>query len=42
MGEVCGVVLKHPSEKVLYVAGDTVWYDAIEDEISTTRNHVVL
>lgn len=25
MGEVCGVVLKHPSEKVLYVAGDTLW-----------------
>ena len=25
LGEVCGVVFKHPKEKTLYIAGDTVW-----------------
>lgn len=25
LGDVCGVVLKHPTEKTLYIAGDTVW-----------------
>lgn len=42
LGEVCGVVFKHPSEKVLYVAGDTVWYNAIEDEIRTHEPEIIL
>ncbi|MFC0273451.1 MBL fold metallo-hydrolase [Metabacillus herbersteinensis] len=42
MGEVCGVVFKHPSEKVLYVVGDTVWYDAIEDEIHTHQPEIIV
>ncbi|QOL16573.1 MBL fold metallo-hydrolase [Dickeya dianthicola] len=25
LGEVCGVVLRYPQEKTLYLAGDTVW-----------------
>ncbi|AJC68301.1 MULTISPECIES: MBL fold metallo-hydrolase [Dickeya] len=25
LGQVCGVVLRHPQEKTLYLAGDTVW-----------------
>jgi len=29
-GSVCGVVLKHPSEKTLYIAADTVWYEGVE------------
>lgn len=41
-GEVCGVVFKHPSEKVLYVAGDTVWYDAIQDEIHTHQPEIII
>lgn len=42
MGEVCGVVFKHPSEKVVYVAGDTVWYDRIEDEIQTHQPEIIV
>lgn len=42
MGEVCGVVFKHPSEKVLYVAGDTVWYDAIGEEINTHQPEIIV
>ncbi|MGV2622476.1 UNVERIFIED_CONTAM: MBL fold metallo-hydrolase [Halobacillus marinus] len=32
-GEVCGVVFRHPSEETLYVAGDTVWYEGVQEEI---------
>ena len=42
IGQVCGVVFKHPSEKVLYVAGDTVWYDAIEEEIQTHQPEIIV
>jgi hypothetical protein len=30
-GLVCGVVFKHQSEKTLYIAGDTVWYVAVQE-----------
>lgn len=30
MGEVCGYVFKRPEEKTLYIAGDTVYCDAVE------------
>ena len=42
LGEVCGVVFKHPDEKVLYVAGDTVWYNAIEEVIRTHEPEIIL
>ncbi|MEH7495160.1 MBL fold metallo-hydrolase [Neobacillus niacini] len=42
IGEVCGVVFKHPSEKILYVAGDTVWYDAIKEEIHTHQPEIIV
>ena len=42
IGEVCGVVFKHPSEKGLYVVGDTVWYDAIEDEIHKHQPEIIV
>jgi L-ascorbate metabolism protein UlaG (beta-lactamase superfamily) len=41
-GLVCGVVFKHPSEKTLYVAGDTVWYDAVQEEIDTHKPEVIV
>ncbi|WP_339247153.1 MBL fold metallo-hydrolase [Bacillus sp. FSL R5-0523] len=41
-GLVCGVVFKHKSEKTLYVAGDTVWYDAIQEEIDTHQPEIVV
>ena len=32
-GEVCGIVFCHPTEKTLYVAGDTVWYKGVAETI---------
>ncbi|MGK9184783.1 MBL fold metallo-hydrolase [Priestia filamentosa] len=41
-GLVCGVVFKHQSEKTLYVAGDTVWYDAVQEEIDTHNPDIIV
>ncbi|WP_430742831.1 MBL fold metallo-hydrolase [Bacillus atrophaeus] len=41
-GLVCGVMFKHQSEKTLYVAGDTVWYDAIQEEIDTHQPEIIV
>ncbi|RPJ99084.1 MBL fold metallo-hydrolase [Priestia endophytica] len=42
MGEVCGVVFKHPSEKTLYVAGDTVWYEGVQEELDTHEPDIII
>ncbi|TCW40383.1 L-ascorbate metabolism protein UlaG (beta-lactamase superfamily) [Laceyella sacchari] len=42
MGQVCGVVFKHPSEKTLYVAGDTVWYKAIQEVIDIHKPEIIV
>lgn len=31
------VVVKHPKEKTLYLAGDTVWYEGVQEVISTHK-----
>ncbi|WP_050184371.1 MBL fold metallo-hydrolase [Domibacillus robiginosus] len=41
-GLVCGVVFKHPDEKALYIAGDTVWYDAVQEVIDTHKPEVIV
>ncbi|AEP87489.1 MULTISPECIES: MBL fold metallo-hydrolase [Bacillus subtilis group] len=41
-GLVCGVVFKHQSEKTLYIAGDTVWYDAVQEEIETHQPDIIV
>ncbi|HZH60343.1 MAG TPA: MBL fold metallo-hydrolase [Metabacillus sp.] len=41
-GNVCGVVFKHENEKTLYVAGDTVWYDAVQEVIDTHKPEVIV
>lgn len=41
-GQVCGVVFKHPSEKTLYIAGDTVWYDTVQESIDTHKPEVIV
>lgn len=41
-GLVCGVVFKHSSEKTLCVAGDTVWYDAIQEEIDKHNPEIIV
>lgn len=41
-GQVCGVVFKHTNEKTLYVAGDTVWYGAVQDVIETHKPEIIV
>ena len=41
-GLVCGVVFKHSDEKTLYVAGDTVWYDAVQEVIDTHKPEIIV
>ncbi|MEC1263038.1 MBL fold metallo-hydrolase [Bacillus swezeyi] len=41
-GEVCGVVFKHSNEKTLYVAGDTVWYEGVQEEIDTHQPDIIV
>ncbi|WP_433747897.1 MBL fold metallo-hydrolase [Falsibacillus pallidus] len=42
MGKVCGVVLKHSSEKTLYVAGDTVWNGDVDQAIRTHQPEIIV
>ncbi|MBM6618651.1 MBL fold metallo-hydrolase [Bacillus suaedaesalsae] len=41
-GLVCGVVFGHSSEKTLYVAGDTVWYEGVQEVIQTHNPEVIV
>lgn len=41
-GPVCGVVFKHESEKALYVAGDTVCCDAVQEAIHTHQPEIIV
>lgn len=41
-GHVCGIVFKYVSEKTLYVAGDTVWCDAVRQTIETHKTEVIV
>lgn len=42
LGEVCGVLLKHPTEKSLYLAGDTVFNAYVEGNLAIFRPEVVV
>ncbi|MDM5326969.1 MBL fold metallo-hydrolase [Neobacillus sp. CF12] len=41
-GLVCGVVFKHSNETTLYVAGDTVWYEAVQEVIETHKPKIIV
>ncbi|MEM1503693.1 MBL fold metallo-hydrolase [Domibacillus sp. 8LH] len=41
-GLVCGVVFKHQDEKTLYVAGDTVWYEAIQEALDAHKPEIIV
>lgn len=41
-GHVCGVVFKHSTEKTLYVAGDTVWYEPVQEVIDKHKPEVIV
>lgn len=42
MGEVSGVVLRHPGEPTLYIAGDTVWNGHVAAALATYAPDVVV
>lgn len=42
LGNVCGIVFKHPSEKTLYIAGDTVWHEAVEQNLKQYKPDVIV
>lgn len=42
MGNVMGIVFEHPDEKTVYLAGDTVWYDKVQENIDTYKPEVIL
>jgi L-ascorbate metabolism protein UlaG (beta-lactamase superfamily) len=42
LGHVSGVVFKHPDEKTLYIAGDTVWYEGVEENLKRYEPDVVV
>jgi L-ascorbate metabolism protein UlaG (beta-lactamase superfamily) len=42
MGEVSGIVLRHPDEPTLYIAGDTVWNDHVAAALATYDPDVVV
>ncbi|MER2048279.1 MAG: MBL fold metallo-hydrolase [Solibacillus sp.] len=41
-GHVCGVVFKHEDEKTLYVAGDTVWYEEVQNTIAIHNPAIIV
>jgi len=42
MGKVSGFVLSHPTEKTLYVAGDTIWCCKVEAAIQQHKPEVIV
>ncbi|KRG10830.1 MBL fold metallo-hydrolase [Staphylococcus sp. NAM3COL9] len=41
-GNVCGLIFQHDNEKSLYIAGDTVWYEAVEKTLRTYRPEIIV
>lgn len=41
-GDACGLIFEHPSEKILYLAGDTIWYDGVKKTLSAYRPEVII
>ncbi len=42
LGHVCGVVFRHTDEQTLYVAGDTVWYEGVQQALDTYQPQVIV
>jgi L-ascorbate metabolism protein UlaG (beta-lactamase superfamily) len=42
LGEACGVVLRHPDEKTLYIAGDTIWREEVAADLQKHQPDVVV
>jgi L-ascorbate metabolism protein UlaG (beta-lactamase superfamily) len=42
LGEACGVVFRHPDEKTLYIAGDTIWREEVAADLQQHQPDVVV
>ena len=42
LGEACGVVFRHPDEKMLYIAGDTIWREEVAADLQQHQPDVVV
>lgn len=42
LGHVSGIVFRHPEEKTLYIAGDTVWYEGVEENLKKYEPDVIV
>ncbi len=42
LGEVCGVVFKHPQEKTVYLAGDTLWNTHVQTILAQYKPDVAI
>jgi L-ascorbate metabolism protein UlaG (beta-lactamase superfamily) len=42
LGEVCGVVFKHPDEKTAYLAGDTLWNELVQAALRQYKPEVII
>ncbi|WP_199616317.1 MBL fold metallo-hydrolase [Paenibacillus alkalitolerans] len=42
MGQVSGIVFRHPDEKTLYIAGDTIWCDEVDEAIRENRPDIIV
>ncbi|ABP58740.1 MBL fold metallo-hydrolase [Enterobacter sp. 638] len=42
LGEACGVVFRHPDEKTLFIAGDTIWRADVAAELQKQQPDVVV
>jgi L-ascorbate metabolism protein UlaG (beta-lactamase superfamily) len=42
IGKVSGVVFKHPDEKTLYIAGDTVWNNDVQEALETHKPEIIV
>lgn len=42
LGHVSGIVFRHPEEKTLYIAGDTVWYEGVEENLKRYEPDVIV
>lgn len=41
-GPACGVVFRAQGEKTLYLAGDTIWYNAVEETIEKYQPEIII
>ena len=41
-GPACGVIIRHPDEKTLYISGDTIWFPEVSRVLEQYRPDVVV